>query len=148
MTVARRARKIMHMVMARLSIQELGLVLEPPLDPEATRLRHLGIIARRMPPWCQCECDRCQYRVRFDHDTPAARRQRDANDFFAAQDDITEIVLSQEAGMALWATPVWTPTGTMAEWINTRLAMVHNIWIGVLDRMGEVPDQEGPLMVD
>ena len=79
MTVARRARKIRDMVMAR--IHTLGLVLEPPLDPKATRLRHLGIIARRMPPWCQCECGGCQYRVRFDHDTPAQRRQRDANDF-------------------------------------------------------------------
>ena len=69
-------------------------------------------------------------------------------DFFAAQDDISLILLSQDAGMALWATPVWIPTGTMAEWKNTMLAMVHNIWIGVLDRMGAVPDQEGPLSVD
>ena len=146
MLITRRARKIMHMVMAR--IQEHGLVLDPPLEPEATRLRHLGILARRMRPWCECACNRCRYRVRLNHDTPAARRQRDAEDFFAVQDDISLILLSQDAGMALWATPVWIPTGTMAEWKNTMLAMVHNIWIGVLDRLGEVPDQEGPLMVD
>ena len=79
--VARRARSIMHMVMAR--IQHLGLVLDPPMDPEATRLRHLGIIARRMPPWCQCACDRCLYRIRSDHDTPAARRQRHIEDLVA-----------------------------------------------------------------
>ena len=146
-TVARRARSIMHMVMAR--IQQLGLVLDPPMDPEATRLRHLGIIARSMPPWCQCACDRCLYRIRFDHDTPAARRQRHANDLVAVQEDIELILLSQEAEMALWAIPaVWIPTDTMAEWKNTMLAIVHNIWNGVLDRLGEVPDQEGPLMVD
>ena len=144
--IARRARMIVHMVMAR--IEELGLELDPPLDPEATRLRHLGILARMMRPWCQCACDRCLHRIRFDHDTPAVRRQRSSEDFFAAQDDISLILLSQDAGMALWATPVWIPTGTMAEWKNTMLAMVHNIWIGVLDRLGAVPDQEGPLMVD
>ena len=130
-------------------IQHLGLVLDPPMDPEATRLRHLGIIARRMLPWCQCACDRCLYRIRFDHDTPAARRQRHVNDLVAVQEDIELILLSQEAGMALWAIPaVWIPAGTMAEWKDTMLTIVHNIWNGVLDRLGGVVDQEGPLMVD
>ena len=144
--VTRRARRITRLVLA--CIQELGLELDPPLDPETSRLRHLGILARRMRPWCQCICDRCLHRIRFDHDTPAARRQRDAEDLQAARDDITLIILSQDAGMALWATQVWIPTGTMGEWKNTMLAMVHNIWIGVLDRLGPVPDQEDPLSVE
>ena len=111
--ITRQARKIVQMVLAR--IDELGLELDPPLDAEATRVRHLGILTRRMRPWCQCACDRCLRRVRFDHDTPAARRQRMAEDLRAAQDDISLIILSQDAGMALWATPVWIPTGTMAD---------------------------------
>ena len=51
--------------------------------------------------------------------------------------------------MALWAIPaVWVPTVNMDEYANTVLAIVHNIGIGVLDRLGAVQDQEGPLMVD
>ena len=137
----------MHMVMAR--IHHLGLVLDPPLDPEATRLRHMGRLARRMDPWCQCACDRCLYGIRLDHDTPGARRRRYQNGPVAAQEDVQLILLSQEAGMALWAIPaVWVPTGNMDEYANTVLAIVHNIGIGVLDRLGAVQDQEGPLMVD
>ena len=152
--VARRARSIAGMVLASVAGRppwEPGLGLDPPLDHEETRLRHLRIVARRMPPQCQCACDSCRYRVHLDHDTPRARQRRFDNDRAAAEEDVQLILLSQQMGMALWAIPaVWIPTGTMAEWVNTRLAMVHNIWIGVLDRdrLGEVPDQEGPLMVD
>ena len=140
--ITRRARRITQMVFER--IEELGLVLNPPLDPETQRLRHLSILSRRMRPWCQCACNRCLYRIRFDHDTPAARRQRSEEDTQAARDD----VMSQDEEMVLWATQVWIPTGTIGEWKNTMLAMVHNIWNGVLDRLGEVQDQEGPLSVD
>ena len=43
--------------------------------------------------------------------------------------------------------------GVDTNWHNVRmettmLAMVHNIWNGVLDRLGVVQDQEGPLSVD
>ena len=58
------------------------------------------------------------------------------------------MLLSRDAGMSLWATPVWIPSGTMAEWKVRQVALVHNIWNGVLDRLGEVQDQEGPVSVD
>ena len=53
--------------------------------------------------------------------------------------------------MTVWAIPaIWNPTGDMGEeYANTVIAIVHNIEIGVLDRLGNpVQDQEGPLMVD
>ena len=60
------------------------------------------------------------------------------------------IIMSQELDMALWAIPaVWVYTSNMREYANTVITIVHNIWIGVLDRLGApVQDQEGPLMVD
>ena len=64
---------------------ELGLGLDPPLDHEQTRLRHLRILAGRMPPQCQCACESCRYRVHLDHDTPRLRQQRFAEDCAAAE---------------------------------------------------------------
>ena len=101
-----------------------------------------------MDPWCQCACDSCQYRIHLDHDTPGARQRRFDNDRVAAEEDVYLILLSRQAGMALWAIPaVWAPTGDMEEYANTVIAIVHNIQIGVLDRLGQVQDQEGPLVV-
>ena len=52
--------------------------------------------------------------------------------------------------MALWAIPaVWVYTSNEQEYANTVITIIHNILIGVLDRLGApVQDQEGPLMVD
>ena len=130
-------------------IEERGLEFDPPLDPETQRLRHLGILARMMRPWCQCVCDRCLNRIRFDHNSAAAIQQGLDEDNRAAADDVTLMILSQEAGMSLWATPLWIPTGTIAEiWKMRQVALVHNIWNGVLDRLGDFYDQEGAFPVN
>ena len=94
--VARRARRIREMVFDQ--IQEHGVEFEPPLDPETQRLRHLGVLARMMRPWCQCVCDNCLNRIRFDHNSAAAVRQRLDEDNRAASDDVTLMRLSLTGG--------------------------------------------------
>ena len=151
--VARRARSIAGMVLASVAGRppwEPGLGLDPPLDHEETRLRHLRILAGRMPPQCQCSCESCQYRVHLDHDTPQARQRRFAEDCAAAQEDVQLITMAHEYDMALWAIPaVWVYISREEEYLNTVIAVITNILNRVLDRRG-VPfeDDEGPLMVD
>ena len=144
--VTRRARRITQMILDL--IQERGLEFDPPLDPEAQRLRHLGVLARMMRPWCQCVCDRYLNRIRFDHNSAAAVRQRLDEDNRAAADDVTLMLLSQEAGLSLWETPVWIPTGTIAEWKARQVALVHNFWNSVLDYLGEIQARGGFTSVD
>ena len=151
--VARRARSIAGMVVASANGRppwEPGLGLDPPLDHEMTRLRHLRILAGRMPPQCQCSCESCQYRVHLDHDTPRLRQQRFAEDCAAAATDVQLITMAHEDDMALWAIPaVWVYISREEEYLNTVIAVITNILNRVLDRRG-VPfeDDEGPLMVD
>ena len=145
--VARRARSIASMV--NVGVADLGL--DPPLEREHTRLRHLRILAGRTPPLCQCWCESCRYRVHEDQDTPRLRQQRFAEDIHAAQTDVDLITECHEDGsMALWAIPaVWVYVSRGQEYVNTITAVMHNIFFGVLDRLGApVQDQEGPLMVD
>ena len=145
--VARRARSIASMV--NVGVADLGL--DPPLEREHTRLRHLRILAGRTPPLCQCWCESCRYRVHEDHDTPRLRQQRFAEDIHAAQTDVDLITEAHEDGsMALWAIPaVWVYVSREQEYLNTITTVMHNISFGVLDRLGApVQDQEGPLMVD
>ena len=151
--VARRARSIAGMVVASANGRppyEPGLGLDPPLDHEMTRLRHLRILAGRMPPQCQCSCESCQYRVHLDHDTPRLRQQRFEEDCDVAWGDVEILTGLQQIDQALWAIPaVWVNVSTEQEYLNTVIAIMHNILIGVLDRLGDpVQDQEGPLMVD
>ena len=139
--VARRARSIAGMVVASANGRppyEPGLGLDPPLDHEMTRLRHLRILAGRAPPLCQCWCESCQYRVHEDQDTPRLRQQRFAEDIHAAQTDVDLITECHEDGsMALWAIPaVWVYVSRGQEYVNTITAVMHNIFFGVLDRLG------------
>jgi hypothetical protein len=69
-----------------------------------------------------------------------------------ANEDIALILMGRRPPeIAVWAIPaIWNPSGGMGEeYANTVTAIVQNIEIGVLDRLGNpVQDQEGPLMVD
>ena len=67
-----------------------------------------------------------------------------------AWEDVEILTGLQEIDQALWAIPaVWVDVSTEQEYLNTIIAIMHNILIGVLDRLGDpVQDQEGPLMVD
>ena len=129
-------------------IQERGLEFDPPLDPETQRLRHLGVLARMMRPWCQCVCDNCLNRIRFDHNSAVAVSQRLDGDNRAASDNVTLMLLSQEAGLSIWATPLWIPTGTIAEWKARQVALVWNFGNRVLDHLGQIQAQGGPTSVD
>ena len=144
--VARRARNIASMV--SIGVADLGL--DPPLEREHTRLRHLRILAGRTPPLCQCWCESCRYRVHLDHDTPRLRQQRFEEDCDVAWEDVEILTSLQEIDQALWAIPaVWVNVSREQEYLNTVITIMHNILIGVLDRLGDpVQDQEGPLMVD
>ena len=151
-----RARNVMGLVMAGVAQLHLDPPLDPPLDPEALRLRHLRRLAHRMDRrghvMCRCSCDSCQYRIHRDYDTTEARQRRFNDDVEHANEDIALILMGRRPPeIAVWAIPaIWNPSGGMGEeYANTVTAIVQNIEIGVLDRLGNpVQDQEGPLMVD
>ena len=107
---------------------------------------------RRGHVMCRCSCDSCQYRLHRDYDTIEARQRRFNDDVEHANEDIALILMGRRPPeIAVWAIPaIWNPTGDVGpEFLNTVIAIVHNIAIGVLDRLGNpVQDPEGPLMVD
>ena len=67
-----------------------------------------------------------------------------------AWEDVEILTSLQEIDQALWAIlAVWVNVSREQECLNTIMTIMHNILIGVLDRLGDpVQDQEGPLMVD
>ena len=91
-------------------------------------------------------------RIHLDYDTPEACQRRFNHDVEAANEDIALILMGRRPPeVAVWAIPaIWNPTGYVGpEFLNTVIAIVHNIAIGVLDRLGNpVQDQDGPLIVD
>ena len=123
-------------------------MFDPPLDPEMQRVQQLEVLARMMRPWCQCVYDNCLNRIRFDHNSAAAVRQRLDEDNRAASDDVALMLLAQEAGLSLWATPLWIPTGTIAEWKARQVALVVNFGNRMLDHLEEIQAQGGHTSVD
>ena len=101
-----------------------------------------------MRPWWKCVCTRCLSRIRVDHSSAAATQGRLDEDNQTPADDVTLMLLAQEAGLSLWATPVWVPSGTIAEWEVRQVALVHNFWAGILNHMGAIQARGGFTSVD
>ena len=105
-------------------IQLTGMQIEPPLNFERSRFRHIGILLITANPNCHCPCGYCGPQDVPHQPRPVVFRnamsnpQLEREDVLAASEDLRLILLSRMLGYAVWDLPSCIPEGRYADWVE------------------------------